>query len=325
MAGTEAVLPGGPRLTDHVSLGVLTAQFPLERVEQVLFETERLSARQRDLPAHVMVYYAIALALYADVSTREVLRCLLEGVRWLGDPTAAAAPAGKSGISQARTRLAAAPREALCRAVVAPVATADTPGAMYRTWRVMSLDGTTLDVGDTVANRRAFARPTSTRGANPTGAFPQLRVVGLVETGTHVLRGAQLGAYHTGEVTLAADVVPHLRGDMLCLADRGFLGFDLWRQAAGARPRHALLHPCLARHPPDAPASGGASPPQAWPRAHQAILHELRAERVSSSRGRAVPRGVKRKMSNFPLRPAVDNAPPRAVIAYGSLSEPYWT
>ena len=233
MAGTEAVLPGGPRLTDAISLGVLTAQFPLDLVEQILFETERLSERQRDLPAQVMVYYAIALALYADVSTREVLRCLLEGMRWLGDPTTAPAPAGKSGISQARTRLGAAPLEALYRAVVAPVATADTPGAMYRGWRVMSLDGTTLDVGDTAANRRAFGRPTSTRGANRTGAFPQLRVVGLVETGTHVLCGAQLGAYHTGEVTLAADVVPHLAGDMLCLADRGFLGFDLWRQAAG--------------------------------------------------------------------------------------------
>lgn len=87
-------------------------------------------------------------------------------------------------------------------------------------------------MGDTTANRRAFGRPTSTRGANATGAFPQLRVVGLVETGTHVLCGAQLGAYHTGEVTLAADVIPHLTKGMLCLADRGFLGFDLWRQAA---------------------------------------------------------------------------------------------
>ena len=90
----------------------------------------------------------------------------------------------------------------------------------------MSLDGTTLDVGDTTANRRAFG------GANATGAFPQLRLVGLLETGTHVLCAAQLGAYHTGEVTLAAAVVPALTGEMLCLADRGFLGFDLWQQAA---------------------------------------------------------------------------------------------
>ena len=231
MARTAADLPAGIRLTDHISLGVLTAQFPMELVEQVLFETERFSERERALPAHVMVYYVIALALYADVSTREVLRCLTEGARWLGDPTATTMPT-KSGISQARSRLGAAPLEALYRAVVAPVATAGTPGAWYRGWRVMSLDGTTLDVGDTTANARAFGRPASARGVNATGAFPQLRVVGLLENGTHVICAAQLGAYGTREVTLAADVVPSLTGEMLCLADRGLLSFDLWRTAA---------------------------------------------------------------------------------------------
>jgi hypothetical protein len=231
MARTAADLPAGIRLTDHISLGVLTTQFPLELVEQVLFETERVSARERDLPAHVMVYYAIALALYADVSTREVLRCVVEGARWLGDPTATTKPS-KSGISQARSRLGAAPLEALYRAVVAPVATAGTPGAWYRGWRVMSLDGTTLDVGDTAANTRAFGRPASPRGANATGAFPQIRLVGLLENGTHAICAAQLGAYAMSEVALAAAVVPQLTSEMLCLADRGFLGFDLWRQAS---------------------------------------------------------------------------------------------
>jgi hypothetical protein len=231
MARSAADLPAGVRLTDHISLGVLTAQFPVELVEQVLFATERLSARERDLPAHVMVYYVIALALYAEASTREVLRCVVEGARWLGDPLTPAMPS-KSGISQARSRLGAAPLEALYREVAAPLAGAGTPGAWYRGWRVMSLDGTTLDVGDTTANARAFGRPASPRGANATGAFPQLRLVGLLENGTHAICAAQLGAYRTSEVTLAASVVPRLTGDMLCLADRGFLGFDLWRHAS---------------------------------------------------------------------------------------------
>lgn len=231
MARTTADLPAGIRLTDHISLGVLTTQFPLELVEQVLFVTERVSARERDLPAHVMVYYVIALAVYAEVSTREVLRCVVEGARWLGDPAVTTVPS-KSGISQARTRLGAAPLEALYRAVVAPVAGAGTPGAWYRGWRVMSLDGTTLDVGDTLANARAFGRPASARGANATGAFPQLRLVGLLENGTHAICAAHLGAYGTSEVALAAAVVPQLTGEMLCLADRGLLSFDLWRRAA---------------------------------------------------------------------------------------------
>lgn len=231
MARTAAGLPPGPRLTDHISLGVLTAHFPIETVRGVLSETGRTSRRERELPAHVMVYYAIALALYADVSTREVLRCLLEGIRWLGDPTAVRQPAGKSAISQARTRLGAEPLEALYRTVVSPVAQEGTPGAWYRGWHLMSLDGTTVDVGDTQANTRAFGRPASPRGVNATGAFPQLRIVGLVETGTHVICGAQLGPYHSHEVSLAEEALSSLSGDMLCLADRGLLSFDLWRRA----------------------------------------------------------------------------------------------
>lgn len=238
MARTAAGLPAGMRVTDHMSLGVLTAQFPLEIVEQVLFETERLSQRERDLPAHVMVYYAIALALYAEVSAREVLRCVVEGARWLGDPTTTATTAmpSKSGISQARTRLGAAPLEALYRGVVAPIAVPGTPGAWYRGWRVMSLDGTTLDVGDTADNVRAFGRPASPRGVNTTGAFPQVRLVGLLENGTHAICAAELGPVRTksgtSEVALASEVVPRLTGEMLCVADRGFLGYDLWGAAA---------------------------------------------------------------------------------------------
>jgi hypothetical protein len=231
MARTAAELPAGVRLADHISLGVLTAQFPLDLVEQVLFETERLSERERDLPAHLMVYYVIALALYAEVSTREVLRCVVESARWLGEARTTPMPS-KSGISQARTRLGAAPLEALYREVAAPIAAAGTPGAWYRGWRVMSLDGTTLDVGDTAVNARAFGRPASPRGANDTGAFPQVRLVGLLENGTHAICGAELGPYRTSEVALAAAVVPRLTGEMLCLADRGLLSFDLWRAAA---------------------------------------------------------------------------------------------
>ena len=128
MASTAVALPVGIRLTDHISLGVLTTRFPLTTVAQVLVETARASHRERDLPAHVMVYYAIALALYADVSTRVVLRCPLESVRWLGEPGALAEPAGPSGISQARFRFGAAPLEALHRALVQPVATREPLG-----------------------------------------------------------------------------------------------------------------------------------------------------------------------------------------------------
>ena len=157
MAGVPAGLPAGIRLSDHISLGVIARAVPPERVRQVLAETGRASERERDLPAQVMVYYAIALALYMGSSTREVLRCLLEGLRWLWGAEAVKV-AGKSGISQARSRLGEAPLRRLYEEVVRPIATRASKGAWYRDWRLVSLDGSCLDVADTAANRSRIRR-----------------------------------------------------------------------------------------------------------------------------------------------------------------------
>src|SRR4051794_27911286 len=131
MAGVAAGLPAGIRLSAHISLGVVARSVAPERVRQVLLETGKASERERDLPAQVMVYYAIALALYMGSSTREVLRCLLEGLRWLWGAEAVRV-AGKSGISQARSRLGEAPLRQLYGRLVRPVATPATKGAWYR-------------------------------------------------------------------------------------------------------------------------------------------------------------------------------------------------
>jgi len=228
MARVPAGLPAGVRVTDHISLGVIARAFPPDRVQQVLAETGKASERERDLPAHVMVYYAIAMALYMGSSTREVLRCLLEGLRWLWG-TEAVKVAGKSGISQARSRLGETPLRRLYEQVVQPVATRATKGAWYRAWRLVSLDGSSLDVADTAENGVAFGYPGTSRGAS---AFPQLRFVTLVENGTHVLFGARLGRCADSETTLAHGVLPAFRPGMLCLADRYFFGYALWRAAA---------------------------------------------------------------------------------------------
>ena len=177
MARTVAELPSGTRITDYISLGVLTKTFPLTTIQEILRRSGRASLRQRDLPAHVVVYYVIALALFMQSSYREVLRCLLEGICWLLGPDADVKVTGKSGISQARTRLGWQPLQQLHDDLVKPVAVENTRGAWYRTWRVISLDGSTLDVADEQANERAFARPSASRG---TSAFPQLRFVSLV-------------------------------------------------------------------------------------------------------------------------------------------------
>ena len=176
----------------------------------------------------MVVYYVIALALYMQSSYREVLRCLLEGLRWLGDPSARPRVAGKSGISQARQRLGAEPLQALHDAVVRPVGQPSEPGCGYRQWQVVSVDGSTLDVADEVANAAAFGRPGASRGAS---AFPQIRFVSLVENGTHVLFASRMAGYQVSEHRLVEDVMPSLQAGMLCLADRNFYSYALWNQA----------------------------------------------------------------------------------------------
>ena len=228
MARRIAELPSGTRITDYISLGVITTTFPMQQIRGVLSATERDSVRERDLPAPVMVYYVIALGLYMQASYREVLRCLLEGMQWLLGPSAAIRVAGKSGISQARTRLGWEPLCRLHDAVVRPIGRPATRGAWYRGRRVVSLDGSTLDVADEAANVKAFGRPSSSRGRS---AWPQVRFVSLLENGTHVLFASRMAGCRTGEVSLAADVVAHLRRGMLCLADRGFFGYALWNEA----------------------------------------------------------------------------------------------
>lgn len=252
MARTLAELPKGSRITDYISLGVVAKTFPVATVKSVLEATGRSSRRQRELPAHVVVYYVIALALYMQSSYREVLRGLLEGIQWLLNPTARIKVTGKSGISQARTRLGVEPVKQLHDQIVCPIATEATKGAWFRGWRVVSLDGSTLDVADEQVNDAAFGRPVAQRGKS---AFPQIRFVSLVENGTHVLFGTQMAGYGTSEMTLAKGVLPRLGQGMLCLADRYFFSFELWRQARGTgsellwRIRKNLRLPCEQRLP----------------------------------------------------------------------------
>ena len=132
MARTVATLPEGSRITDYISLGVIAKTFPLSRIRAVLSATGKASMRVRDLPAHVVVYCVIALALFMNSSTREVLRCLVEGLQWLRDPSAAVKVAVKSAISQARARLGFEVMRQLYDEIVATIAIPATRGAWYK-------------------------------------------------------------------------------------------------------------------------------------------------------------------------------------------------
>jgi Insertion element 4 transposase N-terminal/Transposase DDE domain/Transposase domain (DUF772) len=252
MARTPARLPNGTRIGDHVTLGVLTATIPAALIDAVLADTGRQSRRQRQLPARLMVYYVIALALYVQASYGEVLRCLLEGLRWLRLAGTDPDLADKSAITRARTRLGADPLKQLFARVARPCAEPETPGAWYRGRRLVSLDGTTIDLPDAPALDERFGRPAASRGAS---SFPQLRLLTLTETGTHAIFAAAFARYAVSEVRLAPELLPQLQPGMLCLADRAFVGFELWRAATAPgvdllwRVRKNQRLPCRQRLP----------------------------------------------------------------------------
>jgi Insertion element 4 transposase N-terminal/Transposase DDE domain len=219
----------GQRLGEHVTLGVLARFVPADVVDAVLRDTGRVAWRARQLLPRVMVYYVMALTLYAHASYDAVLRELVEGLRWLQWDGTALGLACKSAITQARVRLGEAPMRELFRRLARPLAEPGTPGAWYRGRRLVSFDGTTLDVPDLPDLERAFGRPSAPRGHS---GFPQLRLLALLETGTHAIFAAVTAGYASSEVHLAREVLAQLGPGMLCLADRGFLGYALWRAAA---------------------------------------------------------------------------------------------
>lgn len=219
------------RLSDHVALGVLTTTFPPGLVDDVLVATGRVERRSRLLPARLVVYYVMALALFARSSYEEVMRSLVEGLSWASGWRKVWTVPTKAAIFRARARLGVEPLAELFARVCVPLATADTPGAFYRGRRLVSIDGTCLDVADTPANDAEFGRPGSGRGEG-VGAFPQVRLVGLAECGSHALFAVAMGPYARGEATLARRLVGALGPGMLCLADRGFTAHPLFSAAA---------------------------------------------------------------------------------------------
>jgi hypothetical protein len=216
-------------LSDLVSVGVLTRTFPPALVDEVVAGVGRTEQRHRSLPARVMAYFSIGMALHAEGAYEDVLSLLTDGLSW----SSAAAPVvlpSKSGIFQARQRLGFEPVEALFRRVARPLATEATPGAWLAGRRLVALDGTCLDVADIAENDAWFGRPGVNKGER--AAFPQARVVGVVECATHAVVDAEVGAYTTPENTLAGALIDRLEPGMVVLADRGFCGFPLWSRAA---------------------------------------------------------------------------------------------
>ncbi|MGH3709257.1 MAG: IS4 family transposase [Pseudonocardiaceae bacterium] len=215
-------------MTDHIALGVLSGLIHRDIVDDVINACGKRERRSRLLPAHVVVYYVLALNLFFGEAYEEVMRQLVNGLRFLGNWREGWKVPTVSALSQARTRLGEAPMKLLFERIAVPRARAGTRGAWFRGLRVMAIDGLVLDVPDTPVNDEAFGR---SGNAQAPGPFPQVRLVALGECGTHAAVNAELGGVTTGERTLAAALIARFTAGMLVLADRNFYSYQAWCQA----------------------------------------------------------------------------------------------
>ncbi len=228
MARTKAVLGTGARLADYLSASLLARVVPAEVINEVLDAHGCNSQRLRSFPAVAGVYYSMALSLYPEAAYEEVFAVVAQGLAWAAG--AAEPPrVAKSSISGLRSKIGAAPLRELVQRCCVPMADEHThPRAFYTGLRLVALDGSCFELPDEEDNAAQFGRPGSRTG---TAGYPQARCAVLAECLTHAILGANVGPYHSGEWELSQPLLARLGSDMLCLADRGFNGFEHWRQA----------------------------------------------------------------------------------------------
>lgn len=216
------------RLIDHVSVGVITRFLPRFVVDEVLAHTNRREKRARSLPAHMVVYFVVSLSIFND-GYEEVLRKLVNGLRFARVWSQQWTVPSTSALSQARARLGEQPLRELFGRIAMPLAGPTTPGAWLGRWRLMALDGVMIDIPDTAANLAEYPRAEG----GTRRPFPQTRTVGLAECGSHAVLAAAIGSIRDGERALANRLISDITPDMVIIADRGFYSFDVFRAFRG--------------------------------------------------------------------------------------------
>ena len=242
MARIKATLGDGARLTDFLSTSLLARVYPSSLVGELLDQHGCNSQRQRSLPATAGVYYCMALSLYPEAAYGDVFDAVAQGLAWQGGSQAVCARIKASSISCARTRLSWPIFKTLQERACQPLALAPScPSAFYRGLRLMAMDGSNFEVPDEPANVAAFGYPGSRTGV---AGYPQAQCAILVECATHAIVGANIGAYRDAEWKIAKPLLDRLDASMLCLADRGFNGYEHW--CAASRTGAQLLWRCAA-------------------------------------------------------------------------------
>jgi Insertion element 4 transposase N-terminal/Transposase DDE domain len=192
-----------------------------EDIQQALTATGRVNSRSCRLTHEVVMWVVLAIGLFTELPIRQVFKHARRLRRGEESPH-------RSSLCVARQRLGVAPVRQLFAQVVHPLAQPDTPGAFYRGFRLMGIDGVVLDVPDSDINAATFGRPSA--GPRGDGAFPQIRKLSLVELGTHVEVAVVVRPCSSSEQAMVDALLRHLTLEMLLLLDRGFFSYGLWKK-----------------------------------------------------------------------------------------------
>lgn len=236
MARSKVGLGSGTRFADYLSAGLLARAFPSEIIKEVLNAHQCNSERVRIFPATAVVYYTMALSLYCEAAYEDVFAAVAQGLAWKDRTPAAPVAVVKSAISKARSRLTWKALQDIQQRCCVPLSSPAHPHAFFAGYRLVAMDGSNLDVADEKENVAAFGYPGSRTGA---AGYPQAQCAILTECGSHAILDAELGSYRQAEWEVAKPLLRSLTPDMLCMADRGFVGHSHWQ--AGVKTGAQLL------------------------------------------------------------------------------------
>jgi hypothetical protein len=219
-------------MVDHVGIGVLTRLVSRELVDEVVAEKGRKERRRNKLPARVMVYFVMAMALFYGESYEEVMRKLVEGLRFMGTWRRDWSVPTTGALCQARQRLGAEVMRELYERVAVPCAMKSTQGAWTGGRRLMSLDGFGMDAPDSPENAEYFGYA----GKKERCSLPFVRLAGLAECGTHAIVAAEVGRKGDGEETLATHILASgaIEPGMLVMVDSGLYSYRHLRMVVEA-------------------------------------------------------------------------------------------
>ena len=246
-----------PLVESGTVLKALETAIPKEAISQAIADTHSSEERKRTLPSHLVVCLVIAMSLWSKASMRTVLKNLVDGLseKWVRVGQYWRVPC-KSSITEARQRIGCGVISHLFHLVVRPCATVQTPGAFLGKMRIMAVDGTVFDVPDSKANARVFGYPGCRPGTQ--AAFPKVRLVLLIETGTHLIIDALLCPYRIGERVKVKKLLRSVTEGMLLMWDRGLHSYTMVRATLGRQGDYLGRVPKNVKFPIDKVLADGS-------------------------------------------------------------------